>query len=79
MALRHSVMPVTETRSIVRYRIQPGKQHRCETKFCKIANPHRVELAKQMITFVLHHAGVKPLRFAIDGEAMLIKAGIPDV
>ena len=73
-----AVMLVTETGSIVRFLVQTGKQHRRETKLCKITNPHRVQLAEQVITFVLHDPGMKPFGFAVDGIALLVKAGISD-
>ena len=36
------VKAITKVDSVVGFRIQPWKQHGCETKFFKIPDPHRI-------------------------------------
>src|SRR4051812_29756620 len=58
---------------VVLGRVQPGKQHIRETELAEVADSHGVELADEVIAFVLHHACVEALGDSVDSVALLVE------
>jgi transposase len=58
--------------SIVGFGIECGKDHAGEAEAAEIADPHRIELADQVITFVLPHARMEAVGLALDPLALRV-------
>ncbi|QND95250.1 hypothetical protein SY91_02666 [Burkholderia cenocepacia] len=66
-----------EARTISRRRPDRAReQHLGETEAREIGDPHRIQLADQMIVLMLNHARMEPLGDAIDLLAELVEAAV---
>src|SRR5689334_17726588 len=65
-------------RSLVAHGIEPREKHFREAELREVGDAHRIELADQMIAFVLHDTRVKALGEPLDRVAVLVETLVAD-